>query len=171
MRPLDVTTYSFRPEDGILIDASALINVYGPRYNTRAREIERYSKAIRCAQDAGSELLTASLVISEFAGVWLRLELEKAGIEWQRARRDKSIRSGPTYQRIADDIAEQVEYLLGVKDLRTVDDAVDQELLTRCVRRLAEGRLDLNDLILDEICLAEGLLLMTDDADFAFAKC
>jgi predicted nucleic acid-binding protein len=161
-KPVAIRSYSFSSSDRLLLDANIWFFVYGPQ-DPKDYRVPIYSLALKNMLAAQSRLYVDVLVLSEFINRYARMEYEMA-IKRGFTGNFKRYRKSADYKPISQAIAASAHRILAQSQrlgsgFETVNiDALLSDFGTNCK--------DFNDLIIAELGRAQGITLVTDDADF-----
>lgn len=156
-----VDTYSFTPEDQLLLDTNIWMLVYGPQ-RPGDRRVAAYSQALANMLAANSRIYIDVLIVSEFINTYARLKWNVLG----KPQGDfKLFRKSADFKPIAQEIA------AGLKRVLTHCSRIESDFTTLGIDGLIEeyaaGDVDFNDQVLADMCRKRGLTLVTDDGDFS----
>lgn len=159
---LDIRQYRFHEHDRLLLDANIWLFVYGPS----PKQTERtrvYSAALRDMIASHSAIVLDVLVLSEFINRFARIEYGQLppGL---KPKDFKRFRNSPAFKPIAKDITVTVRNIMRIASRRASGfESADIDALLTAYEL---GSSDFNDLMLAELCKAQSLAFVTDDADF-----
>lgn len=162
-RALALTSYNFKPDDKLLLDANIWLFIYGPR-SPGDTKVEVYSDAFNKILTAQCRIYIDVLIVSEFINTYARLK-------WNLWKKDsgspiefKQFRKSERFKSIAQDIAADVKRIL--KHCLRMDNGFGSLAIDALINDYASGNFDFNDQILANLCKNNGLKLVTDDSDF-----
>jgi len=140
--PID--RHQFRSDDKLLFDTNVWVFIYGSQFRHPDRRDRLYSDAYKRILTTGCRIFIDTLILSEFVNVLSRLTYnslppDKKSQDFKKFRHSASFRieSGFT--------------------------SVDIEAVLKGVE---DGKVDFNDQILTQLCIRQGLTLVTNDGDF-----
>lgn len=155
--------HNFFAQDEVLLDANIWLYLEGPP-GASEKLVATYSNLLERIIVQESPLVTAPLVLSEFANRYVRFHYN----EWAH-RREKSFkdyRKSAAFEPVLPEVSRACSNILGFCE-RTVRSAISLDELAAEITTFSKGSHDLNDLLLARLCQKEGLILVTHDADFA----
>lgn len=158
-----VHNYPFHQSERLFFDANVWVFVYGGDHPP-AKQAGIYEQAFRKINDAGCAIYTDVLVVSEFVNV-------RAHMAWRsikKHRHFKQFRQSKAFIGVGSKIVEDARKILSHCQL--VDTGLDIAMLHSCLADYQAGKWDFNDSAIAQICHANNLTLLTDDADFAHQK-
>jgi predicted nucleic acid-binding protein len=162
IHPID--GYTFTASDKLLLDANAWLFLYSPQYRPTDRRAKAYSTALKRMLAARCAIFIEAIVLSEFVNVLARLAYNSLPAR-SRPSDFKAFRKSSSFKPIAKNIADSCRRVLEIaKPIESGFTSLDTADL---LRQYESGRSDLNDLLLAHLCRAQGLTLVTDDADFS----
>lgn len=160
----DVATYRFSATDRLMLDSNVWLFVLGPR-GPLDWGVKTYTRVFQRIIVSGCRPYVDQAVLGEFVGRYLRIkydllrESDPAVPNWY-----KPFRESRYFAPIAAGAAADAKRLLSLSVKTSVRfEAVD---VFGLLDSFAQGRLDVGDLLILEICRTQGLTLVTDDADF-----
>ena len=148
--------------DNIFVDTCVWYLVHGP-YTQPSDRTRYYSSALRTAIAARCHLYTDTTVISEFANRYAKSEYSI----WAQNRTGttfKDYREQSNYLNDAKAISDSIRRIL--KHATLISTQLSQDDLLDIVTEFETNRRDINDLFIAELCERNGLILLTDDADY-----
>lgn len=155
--------YTFTASDKVLLDANAWLFLYSPQYRSTDRRAKAYSTALKRMLDSRCAIFIDAIVLSEFVNVLARLAYNSLPAR-NRPADFKAFRKSSSFKTTAKSIADLCRRILKVAArIESGFTTLDPSAL---IAKYETGKSDLNDLLLAELCSAQGLTLMTDDADF-----
>jgi predicted nucleic acid-binding protein len=159
-RAEDISTYTFRQEDELLIDTNVWFSIYGLR-EPGNRKVAIYSEALGRILAARCRIYVDVLVISEFTNLYARIkhQLQSPG------RPFKVFRKSQAFKFVAREIAEAAGRIL--RHCTRLESGFETLDVNELLDEYAEGDSDFNDQVLARLCRSRGLKLVTDDGDFA----
>ncbi|EME67884.1 hypothetical protein H261_21231 [Paramagnetospirillum caucaseum] len=150
-----------------LFDANVWISLNGPFVNPTSNRTILYSGIMKSIMVQGGQIFSDITIISEFINRYARLEFELA-IKKGFSGNFKAFRKSPLWTRVAEDIRDEVKSIINIVEIASYT-PVKSELTAIC-DKMAGGGADFNDEIIIEVCVKNGFVLVTHDADFATAK-
>lgn len=158
-----IKDHAFQPTDNLLLDANVWLMLYGPQGDPSSYRTRVYSDAFKRMLSAGSMIHIDVLVMSEFINSYARLEYKLAirrglGAEFKEFR--ESDEFPPVAQRIAADAK------LVLQRCKCIESGFSTSDIAGVLTEYETGRKDFNDQMLAEMCTSNGLILVTNDADF-----
>lgn len=164
---LDLNKCSFAPGDTILVDANILVLVFCPLGNVRQHAANSYLNFLRRVKSQGVELRISSLILSEFANVWIRLDFEDfldANRQYGKADFKAIYRPSKEYRDAIKDISTTY------KSIRAFVDPISDDFETIGGEKLFKSNgVDVNDAHLIELAQLSKAAILTDDSDFGNA--
>lgn len=158
-----VVDYTFTSEDRLLLDANVWLLVYGPQKpGGRDSRVPIYSSALKRILSAGSSIFIDILIVSELINGIIRI---RNNLGRQSSLRD--FRGSPAFVAVAEETAEIARRVVG--HCTRMDDPFAQLAIDAVLDEYSLGKSDFNDQILRELCMNEGLTLVTDDSGFGNA--
>ena len=173
-----VSAYQFAPDDRIFLDTNVWLYCLAKhlRSDEHQEKIATYSHALSCIKKAGGSIFTNLHVIVEFINCYAKESFK----QWRHAVKEssdmeikaiakgkfKQFRNSQHFLPIANNIKDRIEEMLDDIADEYIGDNLSVSNLARLMENYATGTIDFNDLIFVEICKHNGLLLITDDADF-----
>jgi predicted nucleic acid-binding protein len=155
--------YTFTASDKLLFDANIWLFIYSHQYRPTDRRAKAYSTALKGMIAARCAICIDAIVLSEFVNVMARLAYNSIP-KTTRPSDFKAFRNSSSFKAIAKSIADSCRRILKVATrIESGFTTLDPVAL---LDRYEAGKSDLNDLLLAELCSAQGLTLVTDDADF-----
>lgn len=143
----------------LLFDTNVWLLVQGPQLDFTQRRSALYSKLYDAAIKAGTTIYLPSLVASEFVHVCISLNARAAG--WEKG--NGKVHAQPDYK---DWIRDAVDDLNAIaSDCTKIGDGFDQADIAPLCDVALHAKLEFNDAVLADMCLRNGLTLVTDDAD------
>jgi predicted nucleic acid-binding protein len=155
-----LTSYNFKPEDELLLDANIWLFVYGPQKPGNPR-VAIYSKAFSNILTAQSRIYIDVLIVSEFINTYAKLRWHVIGKPNQNF---KKFRKSNDFNPIAQDIAADVKRVM--KHCSQVESGFEALDINGVIAEYAAGDSDFNDQVIATLCQKKGLKLVTDDGDF-----
>lgn len=158
----DIAQCAFSALDGVVIDTNVWLLIYGPPAVSTDRRIAAYSSGFKRLLESGCAIYLNMTLLSECCAGYARMVhrlFYKQHQDWKAYRRSADY--APVAQEIAAfarRVVAHCTWLPGDYKLADVDPLLDE---------YAKGSADMNDLLLANLCRANGWLIMTDDADFA----
>ncbi len=161
---LDIRHYQPKASDVFLFDNSVWMYLFCPLGNYNQNKQKHYSSFLKQTQSSRSTIFTNSMVISEFANRYLRLDFE----EWKRGEQKYSavykrdFVGSPRYQSTVDDLQISINKIMQVSEKGSDDfNAIS---LSSAIKHLAH--IDFNDSYLLELAKLKNYTIVTDDRDF-----
>ena len=156
----NIQNHQFTAEEKIFIDTNVWLSVFGPVPFKRKRA-SIYSSAWRDILVANCNVYADVVVISEFIYRYLKIERKQS----PDPKNDlKSFRETDAYTAIANDIIYNTKRILrSCERINSCFKDIDIDLL---LQEFGEGKIDFNDIVIEEICKRNELTLITDDRDF-----
>jgi len=159
-----IRNYTFKPTDNLLFDANIWLFIYGPQGNPSDLRSQIYSNALAQAIKAKSHLYIDVLVLSEFINRYARLRHNLLRAAGKASDDFKTFRSSAIFKPIAKDIADDTRRLM--RQCVRAGSRFESVDIDTILNEYEQGKSDFNDQILAALCRAEGLTLVTHDADF-----
>ncbi|MFW6256411.1 MAG: hypothetical protein ACOC54_06280 [Candidatus Sumerlaeota bacterium] len=106
----DIETYRFSKHDRFLVDANVLLLVYGPIGPEGDSRVGKYSRAIKNAITAKSQMYVDAVVMTEFANRYLHLR--KNQTEGWQSRKMKEFREADSYAEVAEEMLSGIKAIL-----------------------------------------------------------
>jgi predicted nucleic acid-binding protein len=159
-----VETYQFTATDRLFLDTNIWLPVYAPGLAKTPDQQRIYSDVLKRIKLNHGKVYIDALVLSEFINAWSRFVFRSAGGN-KKFGDFKRFRHTADFCAIAPTIASECRKITDYCQrtgscLETVD-------INAVFSEFALGRHDFNDQMIREICLANGLTLVTDDGDFS----
>ena len=159
----DISAHRFASSDRLLLDTSFLFPIFCPRGKAASKREIAYSAALFNMKNAGSVLYIDVLVLSEFINRYARLRHEiyksrDGNLEF------KQWRDGTDFKDVAKTISIECRKIM--KFASPVDSGFASVDINDVISEFQAGGHDFNDQMLARKCVADGLTLVTDDADF-----
>ena len=161
----EVQAHHFSDKDRLFLDANVWLLLYGPVASYRQKEAAAYSRALRDALMVGSAVHVDVLVMSEFVNRYARMEQRRSS-RFQRAD-FKAYRSDPEFVPVARAICKEARRIAG--HVKCCASSFADSDVQATLAAFESGQSDFNDLVIAQTCAQNGLVLITDDADFAGA--
>lgn len=142
-----------------------LLNGYS---NADRRRTEIYSLAHKLLLQNGNTIIVNDYVLGEYCNRSCKIDYELAKSESENPSEFpsfKKYRKSQDFVSVMESIRDTCLNL--VDDCEFVPVGGGHYRVTDILSRFCGGELDFSDLILSDFCSSEGLVLMTDDADFA----
>ena len=158
----DLTSYSFSPNEKILIDTNVWIYLFPPPSDPKYRHAPQYSNAFHKLISANALPIFDTLILSEYINRYIRTE-------WNAVNKSyyvdyKAFRNSKEFLPIAETAKKFTKKILSSCRIHS---APTNELdFFQALESFSTGKTDFNDAILVDICKKEGLKLMTNDGDF-----
>lgn len=150
----------------VLFDTNIWIMIEGFNEGAPQRKVLAYSGAYETLLRNGNTILYNEYVINEFCNTCARIDFNAYVLRTGRERR----MSFKDYRRTAEfrTAMELIrEACLNIVDACLYAPVGDNEIgMRRLVDEICEGRLDFTDIVIRDFCRANGVYLMTDDADY-----
>ncbi|EDN69374.1 PilT-like protein [Beggiatoa sp. PS] len=163
MSKQDISNYTFSKNDRLFFDANIWIYIYGPSIDKQSyRRSKIYATALQKIRNVKSRLFIDALVLSEFINVYARLEYRQRFANTYQTF--KQFRQSQDFKSVAQDIANNAKRI--VKLCQPCDLQFHTLNLINILDEYAQGTVDYNDQLIAELCMANGLCLVTHDADF-----
>lgn len=159
----DAHSYNFFSQDEVLFDANVWLYLEGPPGQPQPW-VDAYSALLERILVRGCVLVTAPLVLSEFINRYIAIEY--GAWSQRRSKSRKEFRSSAAFGPVLAGLDQACRNILG-KCGRTVRQEVTLTELKADAGTFGRGGHDFNDLILARLCRQDGLILVTNDADFA----
>jgi predicted nucleic acid-binding protein len=162
---LDIRSYPFSKNEAFLIDANIWLYIHYPQYSKDWR-CKVYSNAFGKMLNSKCNILLDALVISEFINRYSRSEHKLAhNNDPQNIPKDfKLFRQSPQFVNVAKSVANVTRRILA--RCHRTNGCFDSINMISLLNEYESGLLDFNDQILAEICISNGLKLITHDGDF-----
>lgn len=159
-----IETYDFSASDALLFDANIWLYIYGVYKTKSAERLKRkYEKQFRRIRGLKVPIFLDVLVVSEFINAYARQFYN--GLPEARKPPDfKTFRNSADFQPIARKIGQRSRTILS-KTQRT-NIAFETVEMGAIINSYVAANADFNDLMLAELCKANGFKLVTHDADF-----
>lgn len=158
----NLASYSFIPDEKILIDANIWLYLFPAPASSTYRFAVQYSNAFANLIKAKAQPILDPIVLSEYLNRYIR-------IEWEANYRVyypkfKDFRSSSDFSEIASSAEDFAQKILTFCDVHSV--SADELNLKEALTEFASAGADFNDAILVNICKKRGFKLMTNDGDF-----
>lgn len=155
------------PSDRILVDANVLLFLAMPFGNYYPKKIKVYSNFLNTARKSKTKLYFSSLILSEFANVWLRYEFESFRVANPHASKNfkADFRPSQACQDAMQDIHRAIR-----RQVIPYAQPIDDQFEHLRIDDFFHLGLDVNDAHSIALSKQEGLSILTDDSDFAAAK-
>lgn len=163
IKPKKISSYVFSHDDRLLIDTNIWYYLYGPSTQSFPYETQMYSSALREMVRANSRVYLDALVLSEFINRCSRFEHAYQRPD-ESSQDFKAFRKSPEFKPVAQGIASAVRSI--TKNCSFIDIGFNSFDISRMLTQYESGGFDFNDQIIAELCKADGLTLITHDADF-----
>lgn len=151
----------------ILFDTNVWIMIEGFNQAAPRAKVEAYSAAYDALLRNGNEIIYNDYIINEFCNSCARIAYNAHLASGPTRLAFKDFRQSTAYADAADAIREAC---LNIFDAgRYVPVGPEHLSVVDIVEAACRGRRDFTDVVIERFCRAEGVVLMTDDADFAEA--
>ncbi len=161
---LDINKYNPTSSDHLFFDNNVWMFMFGPLANYSQKQQRIYSSFLNRAVSSKSTIYVNSLVLSEFANAFLRLDFE----QWKKinnmplAKFKKDYISTSQYKATVSAIISAIKNILAIADKKPDDfHIVNLDLVFSNF-----SSIDFNDCYFVEFCKNNSLKLVTDDKDF-----
>jgi predicted nucleic acid-binding protein len=161
-KTLNISSYTFRQTDELLIDANVWLYIYGPQIPQDQKSIN-YSNALTNILQAKCSVFIDVLILSEFINRYSRLKCfqDKGSAD---PNIFKSYRQSSDFNTVAKDITDAVRRIF--KHSKCVESGFTSININDLLTDYESKRRDFNDQILVEICKSRSFKLVTHDGDF-----
>lgn len=157
-----IQKYSFSPSDALLVDTNVWIYIYAPQKPNDWRTAT-YSSALKRMLSAGSNLIVALLVISEFINRYCRMQFHLTSQETGLTD-FKDFRESTFFHPVARAVTNLVRRIL---QHSTYDNTgLESTDINSLITDFETDYADFNDLVLAGLCKSNGWTLVTHDSDF-----
>ncbi|MHB9027046.1 MAG: PIN domain-containing protein [Armatimonadota bacterium] len=156
----DIAGYSFTSSDMLLLDTNIWLLLFGPYFDPDDRRTKIYSQAFQSILHVKSTICLNALVISEYVNSFARLEHRRL----RPAENFKAFRNSSDFIPVAQAIANTLQRIC--KRARCFDDGFATMDLPAMLALYEGGSTDINDQMIAQLCRAQHLTLITDDADY-----
>jgi len=157
----NITTHPFSKGERILFDTNVWLYTYGPISYTRQNWAGEYSKALAKISKNRCEIFICQTIISEFINRCISDELYLKGIPFEVK---KTFQRLPDFKPIAKKVGVYMEDILSFAEC--CDSSFNKPKANVYLKGFQECKLDYNDLVIEDICIANDLILVTNDSDF-----
>jgi len=157
----DIRAHIFQEEERLLLDTNIWLFTYGPISYRRQNGADVYNQALANISINKCKVYICSIIISEFINRCIDEELRLLGIS--KSDR-KAFRKLPVFRPIAEKIILYVEDIMSFA--RSCDFKFDSLKVQAFLNEFKNGSLDYNDIIIEDVCKTNSLILVTNDADF-----
>lgn len=155
--------------DNFFFDANVWLSIYGPIGYYDDWRVRNYSEFLRKLQMKNCNIYTNSIIVSEFVNRFSRLEFEQCRKQFDLEHDEfKKFRELEDFKQIASEIAINIRKI--VRDSKICSCEMDDLTLFDLADNFENGNSDFNDLIFEEVCKANNLILVTHDGDFKDSK-
>lgn len=156
----NIRNHQFKSDEKLFLDTNIWLHIYSPVPYTR-RRTAIYSRAYRDICLNNCTVYTDVVVISEFIYRYLQIERHQS----LDPKSDiKSFRKTNAFTAIANDITYNTKRILrSIERINSCFKSINIDLL---FNEFEEGKIDFNDIVIEEICKRNELTLITDDGDF-----
>ena len=161
---IDIRHYQPKASDIFIFDNSVWMYLFCPLGNYNQKKQKYYSSFLKQAQSARSTIFTISLVISEYANRYLRLDFEgwKQTEKRYTAEFKRDFVGSGRYQSTVEDLQISISKIMQVAEKGSDNfNAID---LSSVSKHLAH--IDYNDSYLLELSKLNNYSIVTDDKDF-----
>lgn len=156
------------PSDKILVDANILLMIACPLGTRHPNTIKAYSRFLAATRKSKIQLYFSSLILSEFANAWLRLEFASYRLSNPHiGPNDFKAIFRPS--QACEDAMKDIHQTIKHQVLAFVKPIDDQFKKLRIDDFFHLG-LDVNDAHSVALSKKEGFSILTDDADFSVAR-
>ena len=159
-KAVEVRRYNFTSEDKLFLDANIWLYVYAPQ-KPGGHWMTIYSTVVNRILKAKSQIYIDVLVVSEFINKYARME-------WDLVKSDfdefKKFRNSPRFKPVAQGIATATKRVL--QYCSRVESGFSTLAINNLITDYATGNFDFNDQVITELCISNGLTLITNDSDF-----
>ena len=156
----DIRHHQFTSDEKFFLDTNVWLSVYGPVPFQRSRA-SIYSTAWRNIRSANCNVYADVVVISEFIYRYLQLERKQSPDPKENL---KIFRKTDAFTAIANDITLNTKRILkSCVRIGSCFEDIDMNLL---LQEFEDGKIDFNDIVIEEICKRNEITLITDDRDF-----
>ncbi|MGU3663820.1 hypothetical protein ACLBX9_06490 [Methylobacterium sp. A49B] len=151
----------------ILFDTNVWIMIEGFNQAAPRSKVEAYSAAYDALLRNGNEIVYNDYIINEFCNTCARIAYNAHLASGPKQIAFKDFRRSAAYEGVAAAIREAC---LNIVDAgRYIPIGPEHLGVMDIVDAACRARRDFTDVVIERFCRAEGILLMTDDADFAEA--
>jgi predicted nucleic acid-binding protein len=156
--------YDFTSSDALLFDANIWLYIYGLSNTRHTERLKRkYEQQFRRIRSLKVPIFLDVLVLSEFINAYSRQFYNRLP-EATKPANFKTFRNSEAFQPIAQEIGKYSRRILA-KTQRT-NIAFESVEMGAIINSYVAANADFNDLMLAELCKANGFKLVTHDADF-----
>jgi predicted nucleic acid-binding protein len=159
-----IENYHFHSDDGVLFDANIWMYIYGPPSHISSQYRYAYTSALRRIRGAGCRIILDELVLSEFINAYARFFYNKLPSDFKPGD-FKLFRNSSHFKPVAEQIARRARKILEKSE--PAKSRFESAEIISILTEYASGEADFNDQVLAELCRANGLKLVTHDADFS----
>lgn len=165
-KKINISHYVFTPQDRLLFDTNIWFYLIGPSDNPD-KHAQAYFNALHQIQQNNSTIFIDVIILSEFINRYAKyLAQQKFNID--KSQYDK-FRESSHFKEVALQVAETSKKIL--KMTQRISSGFEALEMDNVLSLFAENKSDFNDQVLENICIANDLKLVTNDADFKRAKC
>lgn len=164
LKKIKISDFSLSPNDSILIDNSVWMYLFCPIGNHNQAHQKVYSGFVQSAKSSNATLLLNSLILSEFANRYFRMDFEL----WKKEKRNygaefkrEYVRS-ERYKTTAGEVRKNIKSIVRLCE-RTTDN-FNTIQLDHVLSHIEE--IDFNDSYLIELAKIYSAKIVTDDRDF-----
>lgn len=158
----DLSTYSFSPNEGILVDANIWLYMFPAPANPTYPHAHLYSSGFHRMLGAGAQPYLDPMVLGEYLNRYCRIEFD-AGFR-SAYRNFKSFRKSTDYMPVGQAATTFAAKIVSFCQVHAIP--ANQLDLQSALSDFQTGATDFTDSILVDVCKKEGLKLMTNDSDF-----
>jgi len=159
----NIASHVFKKSDRVLLDANVWLFINGPQ-NPGDRRVSIYSEAFKKILQAGSAIYVDALIVSEFINRYARMKYELWKTRRPQQNTFKNFRKSADFKPAAREISDSAKYVL--RNCARIDSGFASLDIDSLLKEYADGDSDFNDQVLSKLCKREGLIFITDDADF-----
>lgn len=159
--PID--RHTFRSEDKLFLDANVWLFIYGTQYRASDQRAGVYSAAFKRMLECRCRIFIDAIILSEFVNVLSRLAY-KSLPDSKRPQDFKTFRRSSAFKTVANSISDACRRI--VKSCTRVESGFTSVDIDALLVGFEGGKADFNDQILTQLCIRQGLTLVTDDGDF-----
>lgn len=166
---LHFTDCILRADDRLFFDANIWLSLYDPHPAPNDWQVRAASDFFKRCNVAGSPIYTEVLVLTEVANRLVKRGWELHQTEQQRRRSPrrqgfKAFRQTPDGIATAEEAASTIRLIL--RQARWPETILDNAAVADAMVAFEQGGQDFNDQLIVQLCLVNGLTLVTNDADF-----
>lgn len=162
----NIRDYKFSAEDRLFFDTNIWFYLIGPRDNPD-KQAQVYFRALEDILQSKSIVYIDTIIISELINRYAKyLAKQLYNIE---TRQYEKFRESKKFNAVTQAVGKALNGIMDISQL--VSNSFEKAEINSIISSYSRSGKGFNDQILEQICLANNLMLVTNDIDFKNSKC